>query len=283
MKIYPKTNSKWTQSVGQVRIMNYVIFPVISSIGFFAILCLFFAGQGYQKEVFELGQAFTIVRYSAYTGIVSIALVVFYLFWQRPTGIKLGILIISGALGIMAFYMPYRQQQIARSVPPIHDITTDVDNPPAFIAIAPLRASAPNSVEYDGTEVARQQREAYPDIRTVVYSQSPAEVFTAAKSVVANMGWQMVDANSGDGRIEATDTTLWFEFKDDVVIRISADQGDSTILDVRSKSRVGKSDVGVNAKRIRAFFAALNGCAVARRGSRRDANRHGGYADRCDE
>jgi len=72
------------------------------------------------------------------------------------------------------------------------------------------------------------------------------------------MGWEVVDANLDDGRVEATDTTRWFGFKDDVVIRLESGLADSTVLDMRSKSRVGRSDIGVNANRIRTFTAALN-------------------------
>ena len=66
----------------------------------------------------------------------------------------------------------------------------------------------------------------------------------------------LVAAEAADGRIEATDTTFWFGFKDDVVVRVQpADNGSR--IDVRSESRVGKSDVGTNARRIRAYLAKL--------------------------
>jgi len=143
-------------------------------------------------------------------------------------------------------------------VPPIHDITTNIDNPPPFVAIVPLRASAPNPPEYLGGETAELQREFYPDVMSQVYVQPPEDVFTAVTEVVVDMGWELVDANVADGRIEATDTTAWFGFKDDIVIRLDAGLANSTVMDVRSKSRIGRSDIGVNARRIRAFIAALN-------------------------
>ena len=70
------------------------------------------------------------------------------------------------------------------------------------------------------------------------------------------MGWQIVDANAREGRIEATATTFWFGFKDDVVVRIVPAPGGSRV-DVRSVSRVGVSDVGANAKRVRDFLQKL--------------------------
>ena len=131
-------------------------------------------------------------------------------------------------------------------------------NPPAFVAIAPLRASYPNGPEYDGAETARMQKESYPDILSLVYTQGVDEVFAAATAVVDDMGWELVDSSPGDGRIEATDTTKWFGFKDDVVIRLRPGSAGSTVLDIRSKSRVGRSDIGVNARRIRSFRQKLN-------------------------
>lgn len=123
--------------------------------------------------------------------------------------------------------------------------------------MAPLRADAPNPVDYEGEEVARQQREAYPDIVTLQTDAYPAIVFEHALQVVERQGWELVDANADDGRIEATDTTFWFGFKDDVVIRIQSSETGS-LVDVRSKSRVGLSDVGTNAHRIRQFLDALD-------------------------
>jgi len=238
--------------------MNKVVFPLVASIGFLAILLLFVAGAGYQGGMFELGQAFTLMRYCAIAGIAGAGVSIFYILWQRPMGMKLVVIFVSALLGIVAFYMPYRQAQLAQMVPPIHDITTDTANPPVFVAIVPLRVDAPNPVNYEGETVAAQQRSAYPDIRTQMYANTRAEVFDAATALVRELGWELVDSDMPQGRIEATATTRWFGFKDDVVIRLSAGTNGSTLLDMRSKSRVGRSDIGVNARRIRAFVAALD-------------------------
>jgi uncharacterized protein (DUF1499 family) len=142
----------------------------------------------------------------------------------------------------------------ASKVPAIHDISTDVENPPAFSAVAPIRRGAPNPVEYGGPAIAEQQRKAYPDIGPVALDAPPDQAFQRALDAARDMGWEIVDANPAQGRIEATATTWWFGFKDDVVIRVSATEGGSKI-DVRSLSRVGKSDVGTNAARIRAYLS----------------------------
>jgi len=238
--------------------MNKVLFPIITSSGFFSLIMLYLAGVGFSGGSLELSQAFTLLRYAALLGITSTALVIFYLLWQRPAGIQVFILFFSALAGMTAFYMPYRQQQIAQTVPPIHDITTSIENPPAFVAIAPIRASAPNPAEYLGGETSELQRQFYPDIMSRVYIQSPDEVFAAVTEVAREMAWEIVDADRVEGRLEATDTTKWFRFKDDVVVRMVAGNGNSTMVDVRSKSRVGRSDIGVNANRIRDFFSRLN-------------------------
>jgi uncharacterized protein (DUF1499 family) len=147
-------------------------------------------------------------------------------------------------------------------IPPIHDITTDTVNPPEFVDVLPLRASAPNTAVYGGGEnetpesLAAAQRTAYPDIVSQRFDASPSEVFDRALAAANNLGWEIVAAEPAQGRIEATDTTFWFRFKDDIVIRIRPD-GDQTVLDARSVSRVGRSDVGKNAARLRSFFGAL--------------------------
>jgi uncharacterized protein (DUF1499 family) len=141
-------------------------------------------------------------------------------------------------------------------VPPIHDISTDTQNPPEFVDIAPLRANAPNPPEYAGAETAALQGEAYPDLQPIRLRADRDAVYVAALDVVRKTGWELVSQVPDEGRIEATDTTRYFGFKDDVVIRIVADNGE-TVVDVRSKSRLGRSDVGTNAARIRSFREKL--------------------------
>lgn len=145
---------------------------------------------------------------------------------------------------------------MARHVPPIHDISTDTDNPPAFVAIVPLRKSASNTTAYGGPKIAAQQHAAYPDIVPLELSIPPDRAFKIALETARDSGWQIVAANASQGRIEATDATFFFGFKDDIVIRISAMQGGSRV-DVRSLSRVGRSDIGTNAKRIRKYLKKI--------------------------
>lgn len=161
--------------------------------------------------------------------------------------------ILAMVVGLGAAWLPVNLILTARQVPSIHDITTDTVNPPEFVEVAPLRTGEGiNPAEYDGEEVAAQQLEAYPDIKTFIVAGSKSDAFARALSAVEHFGWELVGQDAAAGRIEATQTTRWFSFKDDVVIRIQ-ETSDGAAVDVRSKSRVGRSDIGVNAKRIRAL------------------------------
>ena len=157
-------------------------------------------------------------------------------------------------LGALAFGVPGNWYRIAKRVPMIHDITTDTENPPAFVSVLALRKDAPNSAIYGGPEIAAQQHAAYPDIRPLVSDIPPVHAYERARTVAHQMCWKIVDDNPAEGRIEATATTRWFGFKDDVVIRIVPSAGNGSRVDIRSVSRVGLSDVGTNTRRIRAFL-----------------------------
>jgi uncharacterized protein (DUF1499 family) len=164
------------------------------------------------------------------------------------------------ALAIVVIGMGASKMRDSSGAPGIHDITTDVNNPPAFNAIVELRKDAPNPPEYAGADTAKQQQDAFPNLTTLEISKPANEVFLLAQQAAADMGWEIVAVDVAAGIIEATATTTWFRFKDDVVIRISASGMDTTV-DVRSKSRVGQGDMGANARRIRVFLEALNNAA----------------------
>jgi len=152
-------------------------------------------------------------------------------------------------------------------LPFIHDVTTDTQNPPTFTeAITSKRAHVKevNTLDYigkkdtrDKTLVSVLQTRAYPDIRSLILEDEPDVVFGEAKAAVQQMGWKIVSENVGAGVIEATDTTFWYGFKDDVVIRVRPSEGGGSVLDVRSVSRVGGSDMGANAERIRAYLKLI--------------------------
>jgi uncharacterized protein (DUF1499 family) len=165
-------------------------------------------------------------------------------------------LVLGLLIGAGVAFVPWRMAQQAQALPRIHDISSDLDNPPVFVAILPLRAAATNPATYGGPEIAAEQRRGYPDIVPLQLAMSPASAYAKALSLMKKNGWEIVADDPAGGRIEATATTRWFGFKDDVIVRVLPAAGGSR-LDMRSVSRVGKSDVGTNAKRIRDFFATI--------------------------
>ena len=216
-------------------------------------LALLVGGPGARLGLWDFRFGFLLMRYSAYVGIAALALGALALLVPRARqgqGIKL---MVALAIAVVVVWIPWQMLQQARAVPPIHDITTDTDNPPPFVAIAPLRADAPNPAVYDGENSARQQLAAYPDIQPIALPMPARDALGRALAVARDLGWEIVAAVPDLGRIEATDTSFWYGFKDDVVIRIVGDDRQSRI-DIRSKSRVGKSDLGKNAERIRVFL-----------------------------
>ncbi len=216
------------------------------------------AGLGYQQEWWALKSAFTLLKWAAWIGIAGAILSAIGLAFVRPAGRTTVGFSLALVVALATVWIPWNWKQRAGGVPAIHDITTDTQDPPSFVAILPLRAGARNSAVYGGDSIAAKQRAAYPDIQAVALSVPPAEAFARAKRAAEAMGWTMVAADSASGRIEATSATRFFKFKDDVVIRVRpSDAGAGSRVDVRSVSRVGGSDVGTNAARIREYVAKL--------------------------
>lgn len=223
-----------------------------------AILVMMLAGLGSRWGWWHFRTGFSILRWGVFGTLAAAAISLAGLLVAALRHNRQNILLggVGFVISLYAFWFPWSWLQTARTVPPIHDITTDTENPPQFVAILPLRRDAPNTAEYGGPEVAAQQHAVYPDLRPKTLPVAPGTAFEHVLVAARQMGWKIVDANEAEGRIEATDTTFWFGFVDDIVIRITPVDGGSQI-DVRSVSRVGKSDVGTNARRIREFLEKL--------------------------
>jgi uncharacterized protein (DUF1499 family) len=142
----------------------------------------------------------------------------------------------------------------AKSVPGIHNISTDVVNPPAFDKVVALRGEYTNPLEYNIANLASIQTQAYPNVKTLSTELSPIDAHARAKAVVESMGLELVNSDQSNGIIEATETTTIWGFKDDLVVRITENDG-KTAVDLRSVSRIGTSDLGANARRIEKFLA----------------------------
>lgn len=215
---------------------------------------LLLAPLGARAAVWSYGPAFILLGLSALLALAGIALASAGAFRSGGWGAAVP----AAATGFVVIGILARFAWGARGTPPIHDISTDTDDPPAFVALVALRAGAANPHEYAGPDAAAHQRRAYPDVQPLLLPLPPGQAFDRALTAGRALGWEIVAADAGNGRIEAVDTTFWFRFRDDVVIRVRGASAGSRV-DARSKSRVGIGDAGANARRVRALLDALRG------------------------
>lgn len=222
------------------------------------VAAIMFLGSGYGTRfgLWDYPQGFRILRASMYVGLAAAALALVALAVPKVRAGRQAALALALIAGLASAYVPWSFFQQGRSYPPINDLTTDLDHPPAFDKILKLRAGAPVPAEYHGAETADAQRRGYPDLKPLLLPVPPAAAFDRALDAAARMGWDLVSVNPAAGRIEGVATTPWFGFKDDVVVRVTEAPGGSRI-DVRSVSRVGRGDLGANARRIRAYLASI--------------------------
>ncbi|MBT2774636.1 DUF1499 domain-containing protein [Halomonas sp. ISL-60] len=221
-----------------------------------AALMMAGAGPAYRGELISLSEAFSLLRNGVYVAggaiAMSIVALLFSMLTRRSKPALMATLVIIAAAALL--YVPWQHWQRAQQVPAIHDITTDTQNPPAFEALAAAREAAPNAVDYPGEATAQQQQGAYPYIKPLILDEAPQMVLAAAQAEAEEAGWRI--ARITDTHIEATATTRWFGFEDDVVIRLTEIEN-GVQVDMRSASRLGASDVGTNAARIKQFLTAL--------------------------
>lgn len=241
------------------RSLSYLVWASLAA-GLLAVILACIGGLGNRFGYFHFRTALDLFRWGATVGAAAAAAalvcLVLALAWKAPAPL-LKRAISAGILGLAIFVPATLFKSQAQALPRIHDISTDVVNPPVFQAILPLRADAPNSAEYGGPEIAQQQLAAYPDIEAKQLKIGMEDAYMRALTAARAMGWEIIDMDPGQGRIEAVDTTLFFGFKDDVVVRIRPVENGTSQVDIRSVSRVGLSDVGANAARIRKFLKRL--------------------------
>ncbi len=221
-------------------------------------VAMLMSGLGSKWGLWNFMIGFIILLLSALLGLIAAIICCFDLNNAIKSGFNgSGLLIIAGIIiglfisGSLVFTIIN-----ARNIPLINDITTDTNNPPKFVAIMPLRKNAPVGSVYPGPDAAAKQLKAFPKIKTIVTEISADEAFDRAMATGIKMGWKIADSNKAEGRIEATATTFWFGFTDDIVIRITTVKTGS-MVDMRSVSRVGKGDLGTNAKRILKFMKLM--------------------------
>ena len=189
-------------------------------------------------------------------------------------GWKFGALGLAGSLLLAG--IPLNQARLYLISPPIHEVSTDVEYPPPFVALLPLRGAAENGPEYDGmklidyggrrTHTAAAQKKAYPDIKPFVALLNPRQssdvdpqkiLFWRGFELAKRLGWNIVAFDEHEGTMEATHTSLWFGQVADIAIRVKPAGKIGARLDIRAKTRNGQSDMGATAALVRGYLKAL--------------------------
>jgi uncharacterized protein (DUF1499 family) len=212
----------------------------------------------YRLELWPMGVSFKMIQYTGFISmavlLIAILVAIFALVKkQKDVAKTCGIVALLVALPVVGLSM---QAAKAKSLPFIHQVSTDTVDLPKFKAIVALRGENSNPLDYDSEKLAPLQQAAYPQLQTIVSELSVEQAFAKAVDVANDLGWEIISRNKESGMIEAVDTTLLWAFKDDVAIRVQMTDTGSEI-DLRSISRVGMSDLGANAARITKFITAF--------------------------
>lgn len=218
-----------------------------------AAVALLLSGPGTRWEWWDFKVGLLVFAFAFVAGLL--AMLISGIAWIRtrpnPTA---AVATIAGALIVL---LPLSQVAGARGKPRIHDISTDLADPPRFSAVLAVRTNAMNGVpDHIDDVTAGLQRQGYPDLVTQDLPLPADAAFAKALEAAKTMNWEIVSTRPADGILEATDTTAWFGFHDDIVVRIRP-AGEHSRLDVRSTSRVGRGDAGKNADRIRKYLERL--------------------------
>jgi hypothetical protein len=204
------------------------------------------------------------VYFDAAAFVLGLVWVAAALIANKGAGARYGLAGFLGSIALLVIPLTHFAQ--GYGAPPIHDISTDTEHAPEFVALLDQRDGAVNPPDYDGPNLVRMngkgyttaqlQKKYYGDIHTIGQLTSPEKLFVRALATAKSMGWTIIAVVPDEGRIEASDTSFFFGFTDDIVIRIKP-SGMGARIDIRSKSRVGDSDGGSNAAHIRRFIKKL--------------------------
>ena len=233
-------------------------------LGIGAVIAALAAAAGSGNGMWSFRSGLTALRYLFYAAAAGalLGLIGLVMARRRAKLMLANLLALVVALGFVLYLG--NLVRIAKSVPAIHDVATDLDDLPQFTRLK-VRADNLENIPDEGKPDLKAlppderwkavHRAHYGDLRTVRLDLPPQQAVRRAASLAGERGWKvaLVDEN----RVEATATSTFFRFKDDVVVRVRPAPGGGSLVDMRSISRVGGSDVGMNAKRVRAFLADL--------------------------
>lgn len=251
-----ESNRDWTRLITRAAVV----------LGIGAVLAALVAALGSAMEIWSFRAGLGALRYLFFAAAAGAALGLIGLVMARRRAklMLANLLTIVVALGFVLYLG--NMVRIAKSVPAIHDAATDLDDVPQFSRLK-VRADNLENIPDEGKPeleaMAPEERwkalhrSHYGDLRTLRLAAPPAETARRAAALARARGWEVALAEVD--RVEATHTSTFFRFKDDVVVRVRPAPDGGSLVDMRSISRVGGSDVGMNAKRVRAFLADLQG------------------------
>ncbi len=216
-----------------------------------SLILLPLSALGTRWELFNFRIGLLLFMLATLTGLTSIVLSALYTRRQNDDKSR-RTLNYAALLGLPALAFFSLNLFSGGSTPMIHNVTTDPADPPKFMAAPAQRGPGTNPLEYT-PELAEIQRSAYPELQTLTTELSAAEAFQLALATAKRQGWEVYLKDEQNYQIEAVATTRWFGFKDDVVIRVT-NSGSGSEVDLSSVSRVGKGDLGANARRILSFI-----------------------------
>ncbi len=248
------SNRDWTRLVTRAALV----------VGVGSVAAALIAAIGSAAEIWSFRSGLGALRYLFYAAVAGalLGLVGLIMARRRAKLMLANLLALVVALGFVLYLG--NLVRIARSVPAIHDVTTNLDDMPQFSRLTVRPDNLENIPDEGKPELKAMtpedrwkalHRAAYGDIRTIRLAAPPAEAVRRAAALAGERGWAI--ALVDEDNVEATDTSTFFRFKDDVVVRVRPAPGGGSLVDMRSISRVGGSDVGMNAKRIRSFLADL--------------------------
>lgn len=247
-----------------------MLWRLVRSLGYVVALIAVGGAFGSKFGIWEYGFGFQLLStalFLGFLGLVASSIGIGLSLKRKTFELLLG-LSVSAALCAVTFGYLAAQFWKIGEYPPIHDISTDLENPPQFQRVLEARGESSNSLAFK-PKFAEYQREYYADIESWVAPWEMAEALRIAEQVLNDMGMEVVgpaessddqdDASEGHEQIEAIATTFWFGFKDDVVVRVKSKEGSNqeTIVDLRSVSRIGVADLGKNAERVREVLSRL--------------------------
>lgn len=231
---------------------NFIILVSVACV--VAVLVAIFGVRG---DMFGFRTAVGILRHVVEVGVLVLIVSVLMFAFLSSTRKKMLAAFLIALVPVAGIYLsrpaPTPGAVAGQRPAPLNDVSTDTLNPPLYEAVAAIRPAKSNTLVYPGEKAAAIQAQRFPSIAPIHTDLAPELAFGAALEIVEQSGWELIFADVEVGKIEAVVSSLVFNFKDDVVIRVTPNEAGS-IVDIRSHSRIGRGDMNANGNRVIGFI-----------------------------